>query len=124
MANDLDIIRYREGYPGQEDNLKENKNLEFYSNKRISEPNGDYIDNIHKNWFGKYDLLEKHHGYIQWLFPIRETGVNCLAQILYPHESKAIQSDPTKILRIIRSYELMLDFYGIRLVDRRTGLII
>lgn len=34
-------------------------------------PIGDTIDNIHKKWFGAYDLLEEHHGYIQWIFPIR-----------------------------------------------------
>lgn len=27
---------------------------------------GDKIDNIHKDWYGDYDRLESHHGYIQW----------------------------------------------------------
>lgn len=31
-------------------------------------------------WFGDFELLERHHGYIQWLFPIRENGMNMVAQ--------------------------------------------
>ena len=27
---------------------------------------GDFIDNIHQNWWGNYRLLEFHHSYIQW----------------------------------------------------------
>lgn len=37
-------------------------NYDFYMNKKKSEPYGDYIDNIHKNWWNDYDKLEKHHG--------------------------------------------------------------
>ncbi len=49
---------------------------------------GDYIDDIHSEWFGNYTLLEDHHGYIQWLFPIREQGMNFHAQELQLHEAK------------------------------------
>ena len=31
---------------------------------------GDLIDEIHSRWRGQYSLLERHHGYIQWLFPL------------------------------------------------------
>lgn len=24
---------------------------------------------MHKNWRGNFQLLENHHGFIQWLFP-------------------------------------------------------
>ena len=44
-------------------------NLDFYLNGKASEPNGDTIEGMHKHWWGNYKLLEKHHGYIQWLFP-------------------------------------------------------
>jgi len=118
-----DSKRYREGYPGLGDDLSENKNLDFYSNQRISKPEGDYIDNIHKKWWGSYGQLEAHHGYIQWLFPIREDGLNSQAQILQPHEAKAIAADPIKKARIVRSYELMLDFYGMKLLDQKTGAL-
>lgn len=65
--------------------------------------------------------MEAHHGYIQWLFPIREDGMNHYADQLQLHEAKAISSDPILQGRIITSYELMLDFYGIKLADRKTG---
>ena len=29
---------------------------------------GDKIDDIHSKWFGDYELLERHHGYIQWYY--------------------------------------------------------
>ena len=82
---------------------------------------GGFIDEIHKEWFGDYDLLEAHHGYIQWLFPIREDGLNHYAQQLQLHEAKAISEDSKLQGRIIKSYELMLDFYGMRLIDTTTG---
>lgn len=51
----------------KKDNTK--KNVNFYLNKRVSDPNGDYIENIHKKWWGDFQKLEAHHGFIQWLFP-------------------------------------------------------
>jgi len=81
------------------------------------------VDNIHKKWWGNYSLLEAHHGYIQWLFPIREDGLNSYADQLQLHEAKAIAADPIMQGRVIKSYELMLDFYGMRLADRQTGAI-
>jgi hypothetical protein len=83
---------------------------------------GDFIDKIHEKWFGDYAHLEIHHGYIQWIFPIREEGVNFSANRLQKHELKAIRADPVIRARVIRSYEMMLDFYGMVLVDRDTGM--
>jgi hypothetical protein len=82
---------------------------------------GDYIDKIHERWFGNFSHLEIHHGYIQWIFPIREEGVNFSAARLQKHELKAIRQDLTIRARVIRSYEMMLDFYGMVLKDRDTG---
>ncbi len=55
---------------------------------------GDFIDSIHEKWWGNYDHLESHHGYIQWLFPLREYGVNRFAQPLQPDEIKSMVSNP------------------------------
>jgi len=118
-----DTQRYLDCYPGEPDDKQQTRNLEFYSNKRASKPDGDTIENIHQKWLGNYGLLEVHHGYIQWLFPIREDGLNHHAQRLQLHEAKAIESDPVLQGRIITSYELMLDFYGMKLLDRSTGAI-
>jgi len=118
-----DAKRYLQGYPGEKDYPTHNKNLRFYRNEIPSQPEGDLIDKIHKKWFGKYELLERHHGYIQWLFPIRENGMNFESQKLQPHEAKAMRKDEACRQRLLSSYELMLDFYGMRLVDRATGQV-
>jgi hypothetical protein len=96
--------------------------------ERASEPNGALIDVIHQphelgGWFGDYELLEAHHGYIQWLFPIREFGMNGRAQELQLHEARAIAADRVLKRRLRKSYELMLHFYGMKLKDAETGEI-
>jgi len=118
-----DAKRYREGYPGVQDVPSENDNIKFYTGVMKSFPDGDLIDNIHTNWKGRYNKLEAHHGYIQWLFPIREHGMNASSQKLHPHEIVALKNDQEFPARLIRSYELMLDFYGMRLKNRETGEI-
>lgn len=47
--------------------------------------------------------------------------MNYESQPLQPHELEALKSDPYAISRIIASYKLMLDFYGMRLVSLETG---
>jgi hypothetical protein len=46
-----------------------------------------------------------------------------LAQVLQLHEAKAIRADQKCLARVQRSYEMMVDFYGLKLVDRETGSI-
>jgi hypothetical protein len=53
----------------------------------------------------------------QWLFPIREHGLNSMAQPLQKHEAEAITNDPQMKARAIKSYQLMLDFYGMKMID-------
>ncbi|KNC49834.1 uncharacterized protein AMSG_11938 [Thecamonas trahens ATCC 50062] len=118
-----DTQQYREGYPGLQDDPSEKSNAEFYLNLRASEPSGDTIENIHKQWWGNYELLERHHGYIQWLFPIREQGLNHRAHRLHLHEIATIKADPVALARLITSYKMMLDFYGMVLLDESTGAI-
>jgi hypothetical protein len=48
-----------------EDDVDHILNYQFYSNEIESDPDGDFIDKIHKEWFGKWEKLERHHGYIQ-----------------------------------------------------------
>jgi hypothetical protein len=98
-------------------------NYDFYSNRMRSQPQGDLIDNIHTKWFGNWSLLEAHHGYIQWLFPIREGGMNTDSQPMSKHEASLFRSDATILNRVVQSYRLMLDFYGLVLVDDNSGQI-
>ncbi|CAF4161035.1 unnamed protein product, partial [Adineta steineri] len=65
--------------------------------------------------------LEYHHGYIQWLFPLQERGLNISAEPLQKHEIESISKDEKALKRLLESYKLMLDFYGFKLVDENTG---
>ena len=67
---------------------------------------------------GNYRELEGSHSFIQWLFPIREMGMNWASQPLEPHEIDGIKADPQAMDRLLESYRIMLDFYGMRLMVR------
>ncbi|XP_016299163.1 opioid growth factor receptor-like protein 1 isoform X1 [Sinocyclocheilus anshuiensis] len=96
-------------------------NLEFYRGKLRSSPDELYINDFHQTWLGEYDLLEDVHSYIQWLFPIQEPGVNWRAHVLSKKEIKLFRKDKEAKSKLVQSYKLMLDFYGICLVDESTG---
>jgi Opioid growth factor receptor (OGFr) conserved region len=49
--------------------------------------------------------------------------MNYESQALQPHEITSMQSSTEIMGRIIKSYEMMLDFYGMRLVSAETGLL-
>ena len=120
-----DLRAYQARYPGQRQNVHASKNLDFYCGRIPSAPRpAGLIDAIHIGWRGDYDLLEAHHGYIQWLFPIREDGLNSQAQMLYLHEIKGLVADAGARQRLIVSYRLMLDFYGMQLADESLGLVV
>ncbi len=107
MSNRQDIDDYRNNYPNVRSNPKIKDNYKFYTNQIPSHPDGDYIDNIHKNWLGEYRHLEYHDGYIQWLFPLQENGLNGSAEPLQKHEIELIKKDPKALKRIVLSYKLM-----------------
>lgn len=95
-------------------------NLDFYHGRIKSSPDDVHIDEFHNKWWGDYRSLENCHSYIQWLFPIQERGVNWDAHVLTKKEIKAFRKDEEAKRKLVKSYELMLDFYGIRLVNE-TG---
>jgi len=70
-----DIQDFLSGYPAQDDNdPKLTANVDFYSNRIKCRPDNMTIDQLHADWWEDYDNLEYNHGFIQWLFPIRESG--------------------------------------------------
>uniref|UniRef100_A0A8C6SUY7 Opioid growth factor receptor n=1 Tax=Neogobius melanostomus TaxID=47308 RepID=A0A8C6SUY7_9GOBI len=116
-----DMQTYRRGYPNlTDDECLEDKmnNLQFYLNKSPSSPDDVYIDSFLKEWKNDYKRLERVHSYIQWLFPLREPGVNYMASEL---TKKEIEKSEDAQKRLVESYELMLGFYGIRLINKDTG---
>lgn len=49
--------------------------------------------------------------------------MNYEAQRLLPHEIQAMKTSKEVIRRLTRSYEIMLDFYGMALLSEETGLV-
>eukprot|EP00397_Hematodinium_sp_SG-2012_P033459 GEMP01035752.1.p1 GENE.GEMP01035752.1~~GEMP01035752.1.p1 ORF type:complete len:258 (+),score=34.72 GEMP01035752.1:179-952(+) len=116
----IDAKRYRDHYPDltlspDAENLTRNE--DFFKNKIPSVPDGALIDDIHIIWSSQYSKLEKHHGYIQWLFPLREPGLNAEQQVLTLREAETIKNDPACQRRLLKSYDMMLTFYGMKKVD-------
>lgn len=107
----------------QDDDTTHLNNVKFYKGEITlnEENNGEYITDIHQKWFGKYTKLEIKHDYIQWLFPIRESGLNGRAQSITKNEAKIFQETPELQKRVIQSYRLILDFFGIVLISEKTG---
>eukprot|EP01063_Lacrimia_lanifica_P021996 TRINITY_DN29704_c0_g1_i1.p2 TRINITY_DN29704_c0_g1~~TRINITY_DN29704_c0_g1_i1.p2 ORF type:complete len:250 (+),score=87.53 TRINITY_DN29704_c0_g1_i1:124-873(+) len=123
-----DTQEYRDGYPGKVDQPELTANVDFYAGRIATDPGKDPIDRFHTHKdqggrMGDYEWLEQDHSYIQWLFPIRERGLNPRAQVLQKHEADTIAGTPALQDRFRRSYETMLDFYGMRLVDAATGAV-
>ncbi|XP_019906936.2 opioid growth factor receptor isoform X2 [Esox lucius] len=119
-----DMQNYRRGYPNlTDDDVSDEKmiNLNFYLNKFPSSPDEIYIESFHKEWKTDYKRLERVHSYIQWLFPLREPGVNYMASELTKKEILAFRESEEAKKRLVESYELMLGFYGIQLVNKETG---
>ncbi|XP_057682755.1 opioid growth factor receptor [Corythoichthys intestinalis] len=119
-----DMQNYRRGYPNlTDDDCSEDKmnNLQFYLNKFPSAPDEFYIESFLKEWKNDYKRLERVHSYIQWLFPLREPGVNYMASELTKKEIEAFKRNEDAKRRLVESYELMLGFYGIRLVNKEIG---
>jgi len=118
-----DIQDFLEGYPRVKDDASLSANLDFYSNNLSCQPDNLWVVEIHDRWLGSYDKLEHKHGFIQWLFPTQEYGVNYASQPLQRHEIHAMKADNLIVDRVFSSYRLMLDFYGMRLLSPQTGLL-
>ncbi|KAM7150371.1 opioid growth factor receptor isoform 2-T2 [Macrochelys suwanniensis] len=121
-----DMQRYRHRYPGlkeREPDAEEEEmwNLSFYKNEIHFLPHGLFIEELLEAWQEDYETLEENHSYIQWLFPLRERGMNWRAKPLTCKEIQAFKKSKEVMQRFIRAYKLMLDFYGINLIDQETG---
>lgn len=78
---------------------------------------------ISSRWRGDFKTLELNHGFIQWLFPIREHGVNIYSQPLQLREIQSMTLDPEILDRLKVSYSIMLEFYGMEIQNFETGLL-
>ncbi|GAA5861194.1 hypothetical protein JCM1840_003111 [Sporobolomyces johnsonii] len=116
-----DIMSFLFHYPSQSPDRSASANLAFYQNRAAARPRKSKVDELHDELRGNWRELEGRHDFIQWFFPIREQGVNSMAQPLELHEIEAIKADPKAMERLIESYRIMLAFYGMRLVSETTG---
>ncbi|XP_026022237.1 opioid growth factor receptor-like protein 1 [Astatotilapia calliptera] len=123
-----DMQNYRHDYPSQiktqhrKKNTNDDKsNLNFYLGKKRSVPDGVSITEFHEQWYGDYESLEYVHTYIQWLFPLQDPGVNYEASTLTKEEITDFCNHSLAQENLVKSYKLMLDFYGIVLCDEKTG---
>lgn len=113
-----DVQQFLLHYPSQSTDVQGTLNLKFYSNQTPMRPDNVTISHVHLKWRGQYDILESKHGYIQWLFPIRErSGANYASQPLCPIEIPGL-TDLRNV--VLRSLDIMLDFYGMRILNRKT----
>jgi hypothetical protein len=101
-----------------------NANLRFFRNQIKSQPDGEFLNKLLQNYFYDYDLLEKKHNYIQWIFPLRVQGLNPYAQALQLHELEILKNDLCALNYLLRSTQMMLDFYGMRIVSVEPILVI
>nr|CBN81035.1 Opioid growth factor receptor [Dicentrarchus labrax] len=124
----IDMQNYRHDYPSQNmqygwktQRSDDKPNLNFYLGEKPSEPDGIYINAFHNQWSKDYASLEYVHTYIQWLFPLQEPGVNYEAKPLTKEEIKDFLQSETAKKNLLKSYKLMLGFYGIELCNEETG---
>ena len=66
-----------------------------------------------------YDRLEGVHNYVQWLFPLSErSNFNPDAPILDADQIVAFRSSDELKARLIKSFKVMLRFYGLCVEDK------
>lgn len=114
---------YRDGYPDNVDDPCLNENYRFYLNELPSRPDGLLIEEMLSQWWGKYDILETNHDYMPWLFPTRSKSTNPACQQLQLHEAQSMKQDPAVQSRLLQSYKMMLDFFGLKLLDEANGAV-
>jgi hypothetical protein len=71
-----------------------------------------------------FDELERHHDYIQWLFPLPEpSGANADAPLLSKEDIAAFESDDESLRKaLLQSFRMMMRFYGLDLWEGRPDI--
>jgi hypothetical protein len=101
--------------------FRSRKNYDFYSMRCKGKPL-DNIDSVHEQYFAKYDFLEENNNYMEWLFPIYgSAGINHNTKPLSMQEAELFKKNIQTSIRLVRSYKLMLNFFGMKLANDLTG---
>lgn len=71
------------------------------------------------------EKLERHHDYIQTLFPLPERSpIDPHAPIIDEQIFEAFRSDPDLRANLLRAFKRILWFYGFELVKRENGTLV
>lgn len=83
---------------------------------------GRLLSHIHQYSF---DSLERHHDFIQWLFPLPEpSGANPSAPLLTAEDIAAFHADHSLRETLLESFQLMLQFYGLDIEARGDSVVV
>jgi hypothetical protein len=94
--------------------------LDFYNFLPSSQ--GITLDQI---WKMSYDKLDKCHDYIQWLFPTQEVSkFHPDAPLLTDEDIKKFKEDVVLKYTLIRSFNVMLDFFGLEKTYTNEGIAV
>ncbi|KAL4466136.1 hypothetical protein ABPG74_004373 [Tetrahymena malaccensis] len=101
---------------------KKYANVLFYAGAEKSNfGKSESIKQIHSR-YKNYKILEYDHAYIQWIFPNKyQSSFNSSSQALSDNEIEIFLVEPLLAKRIVKSYEMMLDFYGMSIRNYITG---
>ncbi|EJT97103.1 opioid growth factor receptor [Dacryopinax primogenitus] len=114
-----DIKDFIASYPSQlRTSPSQSPNYSFYTAPSSSKHG---VMAMHQELRGDWDELEWRHNFVQWMFPIREQGMNPNATPLQVHEIGRMKQSEEIMRRLRVSYEIMLEFYGMRVLDPETG---
>ncbi|MHC0062323.1 opioid growth factor receptor-related protein [Nostoc sp. UIC 10890] len=76
-------------------------------------------------WTWNFEELECAHDYIQWLFPLAEqSAFNPDAPIVDESVIQAFQINPHLRQNLLRSFTVMLQFYGLQRYESNDGKIV
>jgi len=101
--------------------FRNRKNYDFYSMRSKGKPL-DNIDSVHERYFANYDFLEENNNYMEWIFPIYgSAGINPHTQPLSMQEANLLKNNIQASIRVVKSYKLMLNFFGMKLSNDLTG---
>jgi hypothetical protein len=92
--------------------------LDFYEGK-APDHRGRMLADIQRF---SHDTLEHEHDFIQWLFPLRTPSpVNPEAPTVSDRDVERFRTSAGLAARLRRSFEVMLDFYGLEIVEGNDG---
>ncbi|MBL1175058.1 opioid growth factor receptor-related protein [Pantanalinema sp. GBBB05] len=80
---------------------------------------------IQEMWAWDFEALECTHDYIQWLFPLPEkSAFNPDAPLVDDEVIQAFQNNPSLRQHLLRSFTVMLRFYGLQRQQSDEGRVV